>query len=71
MKEEKEKYIELNTFLKLKGIASSGGEAKNKIRNEEVKVNGQIETRNKRKLHANDKIEIEGKRFILKSEEIK
>ena len=66
-----EKYIELNTFLKIKGLANSGGEAKNRIRNEEVKVNGEIETRNKRKLHSGDKIEIAGKRFFLKAEEIK
>ncbi|MBN1175059.1 RNA-binding S4 domain-containing protein [Candidatus Woesearchaeota archaeon] len=66
-----EKYIELNTFLKIKGLANSGGEAKNRIRNEEVKVNGEIETRNKRKLHIGDKIEIAGKRFFLKEEEIK
>lgn len=44
---------------------------KHKIRNEEVKVNGEIETRNKRKLHAGDKIEVSGQRFFLKEEEIK
>lgn len=65
-----EKYIELNTFLKIKGLANSGGKAKHKIRNEEVKVNGEVETRNKRKLHGGDKVEIAGQRFFLKEEEI-
>ena len=38
------KYIELNAFLKVKGIASSGGEAKQMIRAETVKVNGEVDT---------------------------
>ena len=66
-----ERYIELNTFLKIKGIASSGGEAKQIIRIEQVKVNGIVDTRNKKKLHKGDKIEVKGKTFVLKEEEIK
>ncbi len=59
------KYIELNAFLKINRIASTGGEAKLIIRNEEVKVNGEIETRNKRKLHEGDKVEIDGEIFVV------
>ena len=66
-----EKYIELNTFLKIKGVASSGGEAKQIIRSEQVKVNGTVETRNKKKLHSGDRVEIGNKKFTLKAEEIK
>lgn len=71
MEENKEKYIELNTYLKLKGLANSGGAAKQIIRSEKLKVNGEIETRNKRKLHSGDKIEVNGKVFVLKADEIK
>ncbi len=59
------KYIELNAFLKINRIANTGGEAKIIIRNEEIKVNGEIETRNKRKLHEGDKVEIEGETFVV------
>ncbi len=59
------KYIELNNFLKIVGIANTGGSAKIIIRAEKVKVNGEIETRNKRKLHANDVIEYSGKRYVV------
>ena len=71
MIEEKRDYVELNTFLKIKNQASSGGEAKQIIRSEKVKVNGEIETRNKRKLRAGDEIEINNQTYILKAEEIK
>ena len=56
-------YIELNTFLKLKGLASSGGEAKHIIRSGAVKVNGETETRNRKKLRKNDVVEFEGKNY--------
>ncbi|MBW2998125.1 RNA-binding S4 domain-containing protein [Candidatus Woesearchaeota archaeon] len=65
------KYIELNTFLNIKGIATSGGNAKHIIRNEEVKVNGNVETRNKRKLFASDVIEYDSETFEVLEEECK
>ena len=57
------KYVELNNFLKIVGIANTGGTAKKIIRAEAVKVNGEIETRNKRKLHAGDAVEYLGKKY--------
>ena len=57
------KYVELNNFLKIVGIANTGGTAKRIIRAEAVKVNGEIETRNKRKLHAGDAVEYLGKKY--------
>ena len=57
------KYVELNNFLKIVGIANTGGTAKKIIRAEAVKVNGEIETRNKRKLHAGDVVEYLGKSY--------
>lgn len=60
-----EKYIELNAFLKLKGFAGTGGKAKLLIRDGHARVNGAIETRNKRKLYAGDKVSIDGKDFTV------
>ncbi len=62
------KYIELNTFLNISGVASSGGDAKQMMRSEAVKVNGEVETRNKRKLVAGDKVSVDGKEFFVEEE---
>lgn len=56
-------YIELNSFLKLKNIAITGGQAKLLIRNKKIKVNKEIETKNKRKLKNGDIIEFNGKQY--------
>jgi len=63
------KYIELNAFLKVVAkVAATGGQAKVIIRDGSVKVNGQIELRNKRKLHATDIVEHQGKQYIVTEE---
>lgn len=62
------KYVELNAFLKINGIARSGGDAKHFIRNENVKVNGIIETRNKKKLVAGDVVETSDKKLVVEKE---
>lgn len=50
----------LDQFLKLRGIAATGGQAKLMIQGGEVKVNGQLETRRRRKLTAGDIVELGG-----------
>ena len=55
--------IELNAFLKKIGLAATGGQAKLLIRSGAVKVNSQIETRNKKKLNDGDVIEVNGKKY--------
>ena len=65
------KHIELNAFLKIKGIEGTGGNIKIIIRSGLVKVNGKVETRNKRKLHAGDVVEYLGKKHIVKEEMIR
>ncbi|MBI2146112.1 RNA-binding S4 domain-containing protein [Candidatus Woesearchaeota archaeon] len=60
-----EKYIELNAFIKLKGLATTSGRAKLSIRSGKVLVNGMVETRNRKKLVAGDKVSVEGKEFIV------
>ena len=59
------RYIELNAFIKIKGIAATGGRAKLFIRDGLVKVNGEAETRNKKKLHVGDIVEALGKKYIV------
>ncbi|MBI2660001.1 RNA-binding S4 domain-containing protein [Candidatus Woesearchaeota archaeon] len=65
------KYVELNTFLRIIGIEGTGGKVKLIIRSGIVKVNGEIETRNKRKLKAGDVVEYLGKEHIVKEELIR
>ena len=55
----------LDQFLKLCSIAQTGGHAKFMIQHGEVRVNGEIETRRRRKLFANDVVEAGGERFVV------
>ena len=52
--------LPLVQFLKLRGITGSGGQAKLMIQGGEVQVNGQPETRRRRKLVAGDVVEVDG-----------
>lgn len=55
----------LSAALKLTGLAETGGHAKRMIQSGEVRVNGAVETRRKRRLRAGDEIEVEGDRFVI------
>ena len=59
------KFIELNSFLKVKGVAVTGGQAKLMLRAGSVTVNGEVETRNKKKLMAGDIVECLGKKYTV------
>ena len=52
--------VELYKILKFENIVSSGGEAKFLIADGFVKVNGQVETRKRKKIYPNDVIETDG-----------
>ena len=49
--------VELYKILKFEGIVTSGGEAKAVIDNGQVMVNGEVETRRRRKIVSGDIIE--------------
>ena len=66
-----EKIIELNTFLKLKNLASTGGQAKVLIRSGEILVNNEVETRNRRKLHAGDEVKYKEKVYVVEEEVVR
>lgn len=65
------KHIELNAFLRMKGVAGTGGKVKLIIKAGSVKVNGETETRNKRKLRAGDVVECIGQSNEVKEEIIR
>ncbi len=54
-------FIKLGQALKASGLAESGVDAKFKIQEGLVKVNGQVETRRGRKLFEGDTAEYDGK----------
>ncbi len=57
--------IKLDQFLKLVGVAQTGGEAKLIIQGAEVRVNGAVETRRGRKLVEGDRISTLGETFTV------
>jgi ribosome-associated protein len=57
--------LRLDQFLKLRAISQTGGQAKVMIQNGEVKVNGQVETRRRRKLIAGDIVEVGATRLVV------
>lgn len=64
--ESKADALRLDQFLKLNLITDTGGQAKLIIQSGEVKVNGEIETRRRRKLATGDVVEVSGKRWLVK-----
>jgi ribosome-associated protein len=55
--------ITLAQFLKLMGVASTGGQAKILVQSGEVQVNGETETRRGRKLTNGDRVSTQGQTF--------
>jgi len=51
-------FVELDNLLKAIDLAGSGGEARQVILSGAVKVNGEAETRIRRKLRPGDRVEI-------------
>ena len=56
---ENEEYIQLNQLLKLEQVAQTGGHAKILIEEGEIKVNGEVESRIRRKLRKGDIVQFE------------
>jgi ribosome-associated protein len=57
--------VELFKILKFEGIAASGGEAKSLIADGQVSVNGEVETRKRKKIVSGDIIELAGDKFLI------
>lgn len=59
----KGEYITLGQFLKEESFISSGGQAKWYLRAKPVLLNGDSEKRRGKKLHAGDKLTVEGMQY--------
>ena len=72
MKEDEQgKYIELQDFLKVVGLAPTGGQAKILIRAGVILVDGKVETKLRRKLRNGMIVENEGKQYVVNMELLK
>ena len=60
--------IRLDQFLKLAGVAGTGGQAKIFIQDGQVRVNGEIETRRRHKLRSGDSVRIGDEEFVIGTE---
>jgi ribosome-associated protein len=58
-------HIKLDSFLKAVNAVGSGGEAKLRITDGDVRVNGILETRRGRKLRPGDRVETRGNVFLV------
>ena len=58
-------YITLDALMKAAGVASTGGEAKARILEGEVRVDGAVETRRGRKLRGGELVEVAGRAIRL------
>lgn len=58
--------IELYKILKIENLVEGGGEAKIRIANGEVMLNGLIETRKRKKVYHDDEVEYQGQVMKVK-----
>jgi ribosome-associated protein len=65
-------FVELYKILKFEGVAESGGAAKQAIADGLVSVNGEVETRKRKKISAGDHIQVSGQSIevVVKSEQM-
>lgn len=69
--ELKEEFVELYKILKFEGLVDSGGMAKQIIADGQVIVNGEVETRKRKKIIAGDKIKYFGQSIDVKGKKVK
>lgn len=62
-------YIKLDGFLKFKGIAETGGQAKLFIQENKIKVNGEVCTARGRKIKGGDIVSAFGTDYTIKYED--
>ena len=58
-------FIKLDALLKFEGLAGTGGEAKERIQDGEVLVNGEKCTMRGKKLRPGDRIELGGEAVVI------
>ena len=60
--------IRLQQYLKVVGLAATGGEAKHLIQSGQVKVNGEVEKRRKKQLAHGDIVSVGGESYCVEYE---
>ena len=60
--------IRLDQFMKIQSMVGTGGQAKLVIQGGEVLVNGEVETRRKKKLKQGDKVTFNGETLVVEFE---
>ena len=63
-KQPDQDFIRLDHFLQACGVPT-GGQAKKLVQNGNVLVNGEVETRRRRKLREGDEVDLAGELFIV------
>lgn len=63
-----ESTIQLDHFMKLTGLVATGGQAKLVIQGGEVLLNGEVETRRKKKLKSGDRVTFRGQTLMVEFE---
>ena len=63
----RDEYIKLGQALKLAGLVDSGVDAKIKIQDGYVKVNGEIELQRGKKIYVSDVIELDGQQVKVEN----
>lgn len=58
-------FIKLESFLKFAGAAETGGDAKNRIQNGEVLVDGEVCTMRGKKLYPGATVELDGSLYTV------
>lgn len=58
-------YVELYKLLKLLNWSNSGGEAKQMVEDGLVQVNGEVETRKRKKLVIGDRVQMHDKQAVI------
>lgn len=58
----------LDDYLKACGIAETGGQAKLMIQAGRIKLNGEVETRRRKKLVPGDVLMVDNKRFVIEED---
>lgn len=61
----KGEFIELDNLLKATDIAAGGAQARQFVLDGAVKINGQVESRIRRKLRAGDRVEVAGSEITI------
>ncbi len=65
MSQDEAPAMRLDDVLKFFGIAATGGHAKHLIQAGEVRVNGAVETRRKRRILDGDRVEVGDEAFVV------